>query len=109
MNKLLLKSAVAPDPEGWAMVVGRFRPFDSSHRRVIDRILEQGSRVLICVTDHPQDQELVAEEVAGQIRRVMWPEVGKDRVRVIVIPDIGSVNVVPESGYDIVEWVPAAE
>lgn len=109
MNKLLLKSADPTNLDGWAMVVGRFQPFDSSHRRIIDRILEQGSRVLICVTDHPQDQELVAEEVAGQIRRVMWPEVGKDRVRVIVIPDIGSVNVCPDSGYDIVEWVPAAE
>jgi len=110
MNKLLLKSAESANPDGWAMVVGSYRPFDSSHRGIINQILEQGSRVLICVTDHAHDQELLpAEEVAAQIRRDLWPEVGRDRVRVMVIPDIGSVNVGPESGYDIVEWVPTAE
>ena len=36
---------------------------------------------------------MAAEEVAAQIRREMWPEVGRDLVRVMVIPDI-------------VEWVP---
>ena len=108
MKNVLVKTAAAPDPARWAMVVGRFQPFHSGHRWMVEQILADGSRALVCVRDTPVDDKnpWTAEEVAAQIRREMWPEVGRDLVRVMVIPDVGSVNIGRDVGYDIVEWVP---
>lgn len=111
MKNTLVKSSAAPDPARWAMVIGRFQPFHSGHRWMVEHILAEGSRVLICVRDMPVDASnpWTAAEVEAQIKRDLWPEVGRDRVRVMVVPDIGSVNIGRDVGYDVVEWVPPPE
>lgn len=111
MKNVLVKSSAAPDPARWAMMVGRFQPFHEGHRWLVEQILAEGKRVLICVRDMPPDEKnpWTANEVVARIGRDLWRQVGKGLVRVMIIPDIDSINFGRDVGYDVVEWVPPSE
>jgi hypothetical protein len=45
-------------------------------------------------------------EVEMKIKRDLWQLLGDERVKVIIIPDIESVNFGRGVGYDIIEHIP---
>jgi hypothetical protein len=47
--------------------------------------------------------------VENNIKRELWQLVGQERVKVMVIPDIESVNFGRGVGYDIIEHIPPQE
>jgi cytidyltransferase-like protein len=93
------------------MFVGRFQPFHAGHRWVLDEILKEGKNVLICVRDIQPDEKnpFTAQEVEANIKKELWQLVGDETVKVIVIPDIESVNFGRGVGYDIIEHIPPQE
>ena len=50
-----------------------------------------------------------AQEVENNIKKELWRLVGEERVKVMVIPDIESVNFGRGVGYDIIEHIPPQE
>lgn len=50
-----------------------------------------------------------AEEVEANIKRELWQLIGNERVKVMIIPDIESVNFGRGVGYDIIEHIPPQE
>lgn len=95
----------------YSMFIGRWQPWHSGHRWLIDQRLEQGKNVLILIRDiKPDDKNpFTAQEVHNNILKELWKLVGEERVKVMVIPDIESVNFGRGVGYDIIEHIPPQE
>jgi cytidyltransferase-like protein len=95
----------------YSMFVGRFQPFHGGHRWIVEEILNEGKNVLICIRDIEPDERnpFTAQEVENNIKRELWQLVGQERVKVMVIPDIESVNFGRGVGYDIIEHIPPQE
>ena len=95
----------------YSMFIGRWQPWHDGHRWLIDQRLNEGKNVLICIRDiEPNDKNpFTAEEVENNIKRELWQLVGQERVKVMIIPDIESVNFGRGVGYDIIEHVPPQE
>ena len=95
----------------YSMFIGRWQPWHEGHRWLIDQRLNEGKNVLICIRDIQPDEKnpYTAQEVENNILRELWKLVGQERVKVMIIPDIESVNFGRGVGYDIIEHVPPRE
>lgn len=95
----------------YSMFIGRWQPWHGGHRWLVDQRLNEGKNVLICIRDIQPDEKnpFSAEEVEGNIKKELWQLVGEERVKVIIIPDIESVNFGRGVGYDIIEHIPPQE
>jgi hypothetical protein len=84
------------------LFIGRYQSPHVGHQEIFSTYLDKGLPVLIAVRDTPTDENnpLTAEQVKG-----LWEKVYADNplVKVIVIPDIASVNYGRGVGYDVNE------
>jgi cytidyltransferase-like protein len=92
----------------YSMFIGRWQPWHEGHRWLIDQRLEQGKNVLILIRDIAPNEKnpFTAQEVEVNIKKELWKLVGEERVKVLIIPDIESVNFGRGVGYDIIEHIP---
>lgn len=95
----------------YSMFVGRFQPFHAGHKWIVDEILDEGKNVLICIRDVKPDEKnpFTAAEVELNIKKELWKLLGNEKVKVIIIPDIESINFGRGVGYDIIEHIPPTE
>ena len=95
----------------YSMFIGRWQPWHSGHRWLIDQRLNEGKNVLICIREVSIDDKnpYNPQEVKNNIEDELKDLVQKDRVKVTIIPDIESVNYGRGVGYDIIEHVPPEE
>ena len=95
----------------YSMFIGRWQPWHEGHRWLIDQRLNEGKNVLICVREvnkdnsNPYDPESVKDNIEKELQDLVQSE----RVKVIIIPDIESVNYGRGVGYEIIEHVPPKE
>ena len=92
----------------YSMFVGRWQPLHEGHQWLFNQSLEEGKNVLICIRDvKPDDKNpFTPEEVKLNIENHYGDLITEERVKVIIIPDIESINYGRGVGYDIVEHVP---
>ena len=78
----------------YSMFVGRFQPFHAGHRWIVNEILDEGKNVLICIRDiEPDDKNpYTSQEVENRIVGELSDLIKDGRVRVMIIPDIESIN-----------------
>lgn len=95
----------------YSMIVGRFQPFHEGHRWLVDECLKDGKNVLICVRDIEPDEKnpFSAREVEQKIKNEFWTYLTDEKIKVMIIPDIESVNFGRGVGYDIIEHIPPQE
>ena len=95
----------------YSMFIGRWQPWHSGHKWLIDQRLEEGKNVLICIRDiEPNEQNpFTAQEVYENILFKLYDLIIEGRVKVMVIPDVESVNFGRGVGYDIIEHLPPQE
>jgi cytidyltransferase-like protein len=95
----------------YSMVVGRFQPFHDGHKWLMNQCLDEGKNVLICIRDiEPDDKNpYTSQEVENRITGVLIDLIQEGRVRVMIIPDIESINFGRGVGYDIIEHIPPQE
>ena len=92
----------------YSMFIGRWQPWHEGHRWLINQRLDSHKNILICVrevdksSNNPYDPYKVKENIENQLSDL----IEQKRVKVIVIPDIESVNYGRGVGYDIIEHVP---
>lgn len=93
------------------MFIGRWQPWHDGHRWLIDQRLNEGKNVLICVREVSKDDKNPYDpmEVKQNIENVLSDLIKSKKVKVIVIPDIESVNYGRGVGYDIIEHIPPSE
>jgi len=95
----------------YSMLVGRFQPFHDGHKWLMNQCLDEGKNVLICIRDiEPDDKNpYTSEEVYNNISQELSDLISEGRVKIIIIPDIESVNFGRGVGYDIIEHIPPQE
>ena len=92
----------------YSMFIGRWQPWHKGHLWLIDQSLNDNKNVLICIRDMETDENnpYTPEEVKINVEKALNDLVISKRVKVIIIPDIESVNYGRGVGYDIIEHVP---
>ena len=95
----------------YSMFIGRWQPWHNGHRWLIDQRLNEGKNVLICVREVSKDDKNPYNpiEVKENVEKELKDLINSKRVKVIIIPDIESVNYGRGVGYDIIEHVPPSE
>ena len=95
----------------YSMFIGRWQPWHNGHRWLIDQRLNEGKNVLICVREVNKDDKNPYNpiEVKENVEKELKDLINAKRVKVIIIPDIESVNYGRGVGYDIIEHVPPSE
>jgi cytidyltransferase-like protein len=95
----------------YAMFIGRWQPWHEGHRWLIDQALNEGKNVLLCIRDVEPDEKnpWTAHEVMLNLFDELQELVESRRLRIIVIPDIESINIGRGVGYDVIEHIPPQE
>lgn len=95
----------------YSMFIGRWQPWHQGHKWLIDQRLNEGKNVLICIRDIKPDEKnpYTAKEVENNIKKELWTYLTDETIKVMIIPDIESVNFGRGVGYDIIEHIPPQE
>ena len=90
------------------MFIGRWQPWHAGHRWLIDQRLNENKNVLICIRDIKTDTNnpYTPQEVKINVEKELKDLVENKKVKVIIIPDLESVNYGRGVGYDVIEHVP---
>ena len=92
----------------YSMFIGRWQPWHDGHRWLIDQRLKENKNVLVCIREISKDDNNPYDpiEVKSNIEKELNDLIISNRVKVIIIPDIESVNYGRGVGYEIIEHVP---
>jgi cytidyltransferase-like protein len=109
MQNVLAKAASKSGE--WAMFIGRWQPWHAGHRWLIDQALNEGKKVLLCIRDVPTDEKnpWSAIEVMHNLSNELLDIIEEGKLKIIIIPDIESINIGRGVGYDVIEHVPPAD
>lgn len=107
-KKIHVGSSLPSKSGQYAMFVGRWQPLHSGHQQLFNQAMTEGKNVLICIRDIEPDEKnpFSADEVKDNITNHYSEEVLIGKVKVMVIPDICSVEFGRGVGYDIIEHIP---
>ena len=108
--KKVLAQASSPTSGGdkYAMFIGRWQPWHDGHRWLIDQALNDNKKVLLCIRDvkvddkNPWSAAQILINLKGQLSNL----VACGLVKIMIIPDIESVNIGRGIGYDVIEHLP---
>lgn len=93
----------------YAIFIGRFQPYHFAHIELIRQKLDAGIPALIMVRDiEPDDRNPFTTKQTVEMIETYHKSVNDD-VKVIVIPDIESVNYGRGVGYEINEYEPPSD
>ena len=106
-----VKSSLEAKPTQYAMFIGRWQPLHLGHQALFQEALDKGKNLLICIRDGEVNEKnpFTPEEVKKNIEDVYALLVNSGIMKVMVIPDIESVNFGRGVGYDIIEHIPPTE
>ena len=92
----------------YSMFIGRWQPWHEGHRWLIDQRLKDNKNILICIREVSNDDKNPYNplDVKKNIEEKLSDLISQNKVKVIIIPDIESVNYGRGVGYDIIEHVP---
>ena len=81
-----------------ALFIGRWQPFHNGHKYLVDQALSQGKHVCVAIRD---TEISVKNPYTVEQRIEMIERVYGDTVKVVIIPDIESINIGRKVGYDV--------
>jgi nicotinamide mononucleotide adenylyltransferase len=113
MKKYLAQAAFKSSSNDvkYSMYIGRWQPWHEGHRWLIDQRLNEGKRVLLCIRDvEPDDKNpWTPQEVLINLTHELLDLIHDGKVKIIIIPDIESINIGRGVGYDVIEHCPPDE
>ena len=92
----------------YAMYIGRWQPWHDGHQWLIDQSLEEGKNVLLCIRYVAVDDKnpWTAQQIFENLEVSLKDFIADGRVKLMIIPDIESINWGRGVGYDLIEHVP---
>lgn len=92
----------------YSLFIGRWQPWHAGHRWLIDQRLESNHNVLIAIREVEKDDKnpYNPQSVKENIEKELQDLIKNGRVKVMIIPDIESINYGRGVGYEIIEHVP---
>ena len=112
MEKIIVKaSGKTEGDKKFALFIGRWQPWHDGHQWLIDQQLQKGQPVCIAIRDVPIDEKnwWEADFIKINLDSRFEKEISEGKIKVIIIPDIDSINIGRGVGYDIIEHVPSEE
>jgi nicotinamide mononucleotide adenylyltransferase len=113
MKKYLAQAAFKSSSNDvkYSMYIGRWQPWHEGHRWLIDQRLNEGKKVLICIRDVEADEKnpWTPLEVLQNLTHELLDIIQEGKVKIIIIPDIESINIGRGVGYDVIEHCPPDE
>lgn len=110
-KKIHVESSI-PSKEGqFAMFIGRWQPLHIGHQALFKGALDEGKNVLICIRDGQVNEKnpFTAKEVYDNISTHYHSLVEEGKIKIMIVPDICSVEFGRGVGYDIIEHIPPTE
>jgi nicotinamide mononucleotide adenylyltransferase len=110
-NKVYVKSSLMPKATQYALFIGRWQPLHDGHKALFQQVLDRGESVCIAIRDGETNEKnpFTPQEVLEKISEYYKDNIVSGKVKVIIIPDICSVNFGRGVGYDIIEHIPPSE
>jgi nicotinic acid mononucleotide adenylyltransferase len=110
-KKIHVISSLKSKTNQYALFIGRWQPLHSSHIALFNEALNEGKNVCIAIRDVEvsENNPFKAEDIKANIEEQFALLVNTGRVKVIIIPDIHSVEFGRGVGYDIIEHIPPTE
>jgi len=92
----------------YSMFIGRWQPWHAGHRWLINQRLKEGKKVLLAIRDVEPDERnpWTPQEVVTNLTHELLELIQEGRVKIIIIPDIESINIGRGVGYDVIEHMP---
>ena len=94
----------------YSMFIGRWQTWHEGHEWLIQQRLKEDKNVLICIRDCMPDKDnpFTSEEVYDMLSRETTISYYMDMgiIKLMIIPDIESVNYGRDVGYDVIEHTP---
>ena len=92
----------------YSLFIGRWQPLHDGHKWLINERLKEGKNVCIAIRDIKQDNDnpYSPKEVKQNIEKELEELIKLRKVKVIIIPDIESVNYGRGVGDEIIEHNP---
>jgi len=112
MEKIIVEASnKTTGSQKYALYIGRWQPWHDGHQWLIDQQLNKGNNVCIAIRDVEVDEKnpWTAEEIFDALQKRFVNEIKHGVIRVVIIPDIDSINIGRDVGYDIIEHVPSDE
>jgi len=113
MKKYLAKTAVESSTSSvkYAMFIGRWNIWHEGHRWLIDQALNEGKKVLLCIRDVEPDEKnpYTPHQILLNLAESLKDLISEQKIKIIIIPDIESINIGRGVGYDVIEHVPPTE
>ena len=110
-KKLHVKSSLSRKDNQWSLFIGRWQPLHEGHKELFRQVINEGGRVCVAIRDVEVDEKnpFTSNQIMSNIGEQMKKEMESGKLKVIVIPDICSVEFGRGVGYDIIEHVPPQE
>jgi nicotinamide mononucleotide adenylyltransferase len=109
MEKIIVKAnSKTQGSNKYALFIGRWQPFHDGHQWLINQQLVKGQNVCIAIRDVEQDEKNIwtSDEIKFMLEERFSKEIAYGHIKVICIPDIDSINIGRDVGYDIIEHTP---
>ncbi len=92
----------------YSLFIGRWQPWHYGHHWLIDQRLKEGKNVCIAIRDIEPDenQPWSPQQVKDNLKKIFFKEIIEKKIKIIIIPDIESINYGRGVGYEIIEHVP---
>ena len=112
MEKVIVKASnKTTGKEKYDLYIGRWQPWHDGHQWLINQSLNKGRNVCIAIRDVVVDEKnpwTAYQIFQSLVNRFQEEKIG-DRIALIIIPDIDSINIGRDVGYDIIEHTPPQE
>ena len=110
-KKLHVKSSLSRKDNQWSLFIGHWQPLHEGHKQLFRQVINEGGRVCVAIRDVEVDEKnpFTSNQIMSNIGEQMKEEMESGKLKVIVIPDICSVEFGRGVGYDIIEHVPPQE
>lgn len=111
-KKIHVESSLKRKKEQFSLFIGRWQPLHLGHKQMFEQVLNDGGNVCIAIRnieDLDSKNPFSPMEVMGNIMDEYKDLIEEGRVKVMIIPDICSVEFGRGVGYDIIEHIPPTE
>ncbi|MBC8422007.1 MAG: cytidyltransferase [Pelagibacteraceae bacterium] len=92
----------------YSMFIGRWQTIHDGHRWLWNQALDRGKNALIMIRDCELDKNnpLTAPEILYNLTEEFEDEIIEGRVKLMIVPDIESINYGRGVGYEVIEHIP---
>ena len=110
-KKVHVKSSMERKDSQWSLFIGRWQPLHTGHKELFRQVINEGGKVCVAIRDGEISEKnpFSPLQVMTNIFDEMQDEVEAGTLKVIIIPDICSVEFGRGVGYDIIEHIPPTE